>query len=209
VGVVPDLYLEQQLNTLPVHAVYMPLAQQAPLRVNVLLRTEGDPTGFTSVVRDEVAAMDPDLPVYGATTLRQSITDANWFFGVFGGIFATFGVAALLLAAVGLYGVMSFSVSRRTHEVGLRVALGARPGDVVRLVLRQGFVQLGIGIGVGLALAAGGGRLIGALLFEVEPTDPSIHLIIVGVLAVTGFVACFVPARRATRVDPMVAMRAE
>lgn len=209
VGVVPDLYLEQQLSTLPVHAVYMPLAQQAPLTVNLLLRTEGDPTRFTSVVRDEVTAMDPDLPVYGSTTLRQSITDANWFFGVFGGIFATFGLAALMLAAVGLYGVMSFSVSRRTHEVGLRVALGARPGDVVRLVLRQGFVQLGIGIGAGLALAAGGGRLIGALLFEVEPTDPSIHLIIVAVLAATGFVACFVPARRATRVDPMVAMRAE
>ncbi len=208
-GIVPDLYLRQGFNPLTPEAVYIPLAQTGPQNASIVIRAQGDPLSLTSVVRDEVAASDPDLPVFLTNTLQQNIDDANWFFGVFGTMFSIFGFVALFLAAVGLYGVMSFSVSRRTHEVGLRIALGARPSNVIRLVLRQGLLQLGIGLGFGLALAAGTSRLIGIMLFEVSPIDPAVFLLIVAVLLTAGVLASLVPARRATRVDPMIAMRAE
>jgi predicted permease len=209
VGIVPDLYLRQGFNPLTPEAVYIPFAQTGPQSASLVIRAQGDPLALTSVVRDEVAASDPDLPVFLTNTMQQNIDDANWFFGVFGTMFSIFGFVALFLAAIGLYGVMSFSVSRRTHEVGLRIALGARPSNVIRLVLRQGLLQLGIGLGFGLALAAGTSRLLGIMLFEVSPIDPAVFALIVAVLVAAGVLASLVPARRATRVDPMIAMRAE
>jgi putative ABC transport system permease protein len=120
-----------------------------------------------------------------------------------------FGFIALFLAAIGLYGVMSFSVSRRTREVGIRMALGAEARDMVRMILQQGAWQLGTGMILGLALAAGVEQLARVILFEVQPRDPTIFGSVVGVLAVTGLAACLVPAMRATRVDPLVALRSE
>jgi len=124
-------------------------------------------------------------------------------------MFMIFGVVALFLASVGLYAVMSFSVSRRRREVGIRMALGARSGDVVRMIFGQGLIQLGIGMTVGLALAFGISTLMKVILFQVQPRDPAIFGGVVGVLLAVGLLACLVPARRATLVDPLVALRSD
>ncbi|HKG93366.1 MAG TPA: FtsX-like permease family protein, partial [Gemmatimonadaceae bacterium] len=151
----------------------------------------------------------PDLPIYFVQTLREAIAQRTWFYRVFGTLFMVFGFAALLLAAIGLYAVMAFSVSRRVREVGVRMALGAQSGDVVRLVFGQGFFQIGVGMSVGLVLAFLVSRLLKILLFDVQPNDPIVFGGVVIVLALSGFIACLVPARRASRVDPMVALRSE
>jgi ABC-type antimicrobial peptide transport system permease subunit len=120
-----------------------------------------------------------------------------------------FGFIALFLASVGLYAVMSFSVSRRTREVGIRMALGAHALQVVRMIFRQGLLQLGLGLTLGLALALGVSQLLRILLFEVQPRDPLVYLSVAGALTTVGLLACLIPAARATRVDPLVALRAE
>jgi ABC-type antimicrobial peptide transport system permease subunit len=120
-----------------------------------------------------------------------------------------FGVAALLLAAIGLYAVMAFSVSRRAREVGIRIALGARTSHVLRLVFRQGIIQLVIGLTLGLGLGALVSQGVAAALFEVQPRDPATFAGVVAVLTVAGLLACYIPARRAAKVDPLSAMRAE
>ena len=120
-----------------------------------------------------------------------------------------FGLIALFLASVGLYAVMSFAVSRRVREVGIRMALGAQGSDVIRMIFGQGAGQLAMGLALGLALAAGVAQLLTILLFDVQPRDPAIFGSVVLVLAITGIAACLVPARRATRVDPLVALRAD
>jgi putative ABC transport system permease protein len=158
-------------------------------------------------VRDAVLGVDADLPIYFVQTLRKAIDDQNWFYMIFGSLFMTFGGAALFLAAVGLYGVMATSVSQRTREMGVRMALGAEQKDVLGLVMKQGLLQLAVGLVLGLGLAVGVSNLLQMLLFEVNPRDPltfvSIGLVLTGAAAA----ACLVPARRATRVDPMHALR--
>ena len=124
-------------------------------------------------------------------------------------MFMIFGFVALFLASVGLYAVMAFSVSRRIREVGIRMALGARAADVVRMIFRQGLIQLAIGMSIGLLIATGIGRTLKVILFQVEPRDPTIFAGVAVVLTLVGLVACLVPARRATQVDPLVALRAE
>jgi predicted permease len=209
VGVAPDLYLEGDLFVLGPEAVYFPMAQRPEATASLVLRTQGDPLAHTATVRSLIAEMDSDLPLSQVNTLAESIRQGQFFFGIFGTMFTVFGGVALFLATVGLYGVLSFTVNQRTHEVGLRVALGASPGRVVRQVMRQGMIQLGLGIAIGAVIAVALGRGISVILFDVAATDVTVFLSIVGVLTVTGFVACLLPARRATRVDPMVAMRAE
>ena len=152
-------------------------------------------------------SVDADMPIYWVKSMAKRIDEATWFFGVFGTLFVVFGFAALFLASVGLYGVMAFSVTRRTQEVGVRMALGAQTRDVLLLVLRQGLVQLGIGLTAGFGLAALLANMMKIVLFRVEPMDTTIFLTIPVVLIVTGLLACLVPARRATRVDPMVALQ--
>jgi ABC-type antimicrobial peptide transport system permease subunit len=141
--------------------------------------------------------------------MDEAIARNLWHIRVFGGLFMVFGVVALFLAGIGLYAVMAFSVSRRAREVGIRIALGARTSHVLRLVFRQGIIQLGIGLTLGLALAAGVSRLVAGVLFEVQPRDPVTFAAVVGVLTLAGLLACYIPARRAARVDPLSAMRAE
>ena len=209
VGVAPDLYLDMQAFILSPQAIYIPFAQRPAFSANLMVRAQGDPLQLTSTVRKVVASIDSDLPIAQATTLGQSIRDSQWFFTVFGVMFTVFGAVALFLATVGLYGVLSFSVNQRKHEVGLRMALGATPDRVVRLILRQGMTQLGIGMAVGFALAIGLARLIALLLYDVATTDVTVFAGIIAVLGVTGLVARYLPARRATRVDPIVAMRSQ
>jgi len=206
VGVVPDMNLGGPREEDP-EGIYVPLAQSDVRFASLVARTEGDPMALTPAVRRAIGELDPYLPIYWVRTLTEAIHTQNWFVDVFGTIFAVFGVSGLLLAVIGLYGVMSFSVQRRTHEVGIRMALGADSASILRLMVRQGAIQVGVGtvLGVGLALALARG--IHILLFGVEPWDPGIFAAIVGVLVVTSLAAAVLPARRAAVVDPAVALR--
>jgi len=206
VGIVPDLAIAGHRAEDP-SGIYFPLAQSRRPGVALLARTAGPPMALTQTVTDAVAALDPNLPLYNVRTMREVVRQNTWFYGVFGSLFMAFGIAALFLAGAGLYGVMAFSVSRRTHEVGIRMALGAQASQVLGMILRQGGWQIGAGIGLGLGLAALLARAMKIVLFQVEPWDPWTFLAIVGVLAATGFVACLVPARRASRLSPLMALR--
>ena len=206
VGVVPDMALGGPENEDP-EGVYLPLAQGEPRFISVAARAQGDPMALAPTVREAVGELDPYLPIYFVQTMEQAVRLEMWFVDVFGAIFAVFGLAGLVLAVVGLYGVMAFSVQRRTQEVGIRMALGADGRNIFALLVKQGAVQLALGTvaGVGLALALARGIRI--LLYRVEPWDPSIFAAIVAVILVTGFVATLLPARRAVAVHPAVALR--
>ncbi|MEJ7810547.1 MAG: ABC transporter permease [Gemmatimonadaceae bacterium] len=208
VGVVPDRFAGGPDNKEP-QAIYLPLAQNPMRFVSIAAQAAGNPTALTPLVRSAVISLDPDLPIYRARTLDEAVAQETWFYRVFGSLFIVFGAAAFLLAAIGLYAVMSFSVGQRLREMGVRMALGAQSRDVVALVLRQGAVQIGVGVAVGLAFAAFVSKLLGILLFNVNPRDPAIFASVVLVLGLAGALASYVPARRATRVDPMLALRSE
>lgn len=209
VGVVSNAYITAIDEGDNPDGVYLPLAQGAFAFTNIVLRTQGDPLAITPEVYDVVESMDPNLPVAEINTLAGDILLEKRVGDVFARLFLAFGAAALFLASVGLYGVMSFAVSRRTKELGVRMALGAHTADVLRLVLRQGVWQLAIGLGLGLVLAAVLSRAMAMALFQVDPWDKTIFASIAVLLASTGMLATIIPARRATRVDPMVALRYE
>lgn len=208
VGIARDMYMGGLENREP-EGFYIPLAQNPPRFASIAVRAAGAPMTLTSAVRDEVATLDADLPLYWVRTMRQAIDENNWHYQVFGSLFMAFGFAAMFLATIGLYGVMSFAVSRRTQEIGVRMALGASGRNVLRLVLRQGAWPIAIGLGIGVLLAGGLARLITVIMFGVEPWDPQVFLVVVASLSAAALVACLVPARRAMRVDPMVALRYE
>jgi putative ABC transport system permease protein len=208
VGVVPDMWNGGLENEKP-QSVYLPFAQSPQRYMSVTIRPRG-PTGqMTAPVRALVGSIDPDLPIYFVKTLQERIDEDSWFYRVFGALFMIMGAVALVLAAVGLYGVMAFNVSRRTREMGVRMALGAQPADVVRLIVRQGMIQLAIGLVLGLGLAYWLGTLLKIILFEVTPLDPLVYGATISVLVLAAVAASLIPARRATGVDPMVALRYE
>jgi putative ABC transport system permease protein len=206
VGVVPNLY-SGDFERPNMAMIYRPFAQNPPSFVSIAVRTTGAPLALTSAVRGLVTALDADIPIYNVYSMEEAFARPTWFIRVFGTMFMIFGFVALFLAAVGLYAVMAFSVSRRAREVGIRMALGAQGTHVLALIFRQGLTQLGVGMTFGLALAAGVAQLLSVILFDVQPRDPAVFASVVGVLVASGLLACFVPARRATRVDPMVAFR--
>lgn len=215
VGVVPDM---DMAGFQPVgqpggdpSGYYVPVAQRDARFVSLAVRPagNGDPMAITSDVRQAVQAVDADLPIYQVRSIGEVVEVNGWFFQIFGVIFIIFGVAALLMASVGLYGVLAFSVSRRVNEMGIRMALGAGGQQVMRLILRQGVSQIGIGLGLGLALAWGVSRMVAIIMFEVEPRDPTVFGAVVLMILVVGLLASWIPAKRATRVDPMVALRYE
>ncbi len=209
VGVVPDMYLGSVENEDP-QGVYVPLAQNDARFLSISVRAAGtDALALAPMVRDEVMAIDPDLPIYWVNTLAAVIGENTLGYRVMGLLFTVFGVVALFLGAVGLYGVMAFAVSRRTQEFGVRMALGAQAADVLRLVLKQGVLQLGIGLFLGLGVAALLLLALPNMLFNAEPWDPLIFLVISLVLFAVGMLATYVPARRATLVDPVQALRYE
>jgi ABC-type antimicrobial peptide transport system permease subunit len=162
-----------------------------------------------ATLRDIVSELDPDVPLYQEGRLDKALAQASTGEKVFGGLFTFFGLAALLLSVVGLVGVLGFSVSRRTRELGIRVALGSRPASILWLVLRDGVLQLFLGLGLGLGIAALAAPQFGEALFEQRPYDPSVYAIIALVLIVAGALAAIVPARRALGVSPMTALRSE
>ena len=212
VGVIPDVYMEglSSIGETDPWGMYFPLDQSDIRFAYVALRAEGDdPMTLAAGARGDVAAVDPDIPLYWTQSHQAAIDEQTWFYRIFGNLFMVFGLVALFLASVGLYGVMAASVSNRTNEMGIRMALGAQRGDVLQLILRQGAVQIGIGIALGLALAALLSKGLEIVLFQVEPWDPAVFVLIAVVLAAVGMLASYVPARRATRVDPAVALRYE
>ena len=207
VGVVPDLGMGESPGDRVRDAIYLPIAQMPPTGMSVLAQVAGSPLNVSAPARDAIRALDVNLPLFNIGTVQEGFEEGTWPFRVFGSLFMAFGIAALFLATVGLYGVMAFSVSRRTQEIGVRMAMGAAARDVLLMVLRQGAWQVGIGIVLGAGLGIGLGSFATLLLFHVSPYDPAILLMIATVLAATALGACLVPARRAASVDPMVALR--
>jgi putative ABC transport system permease protein len=208
VGVVPDLYMAGIARP-GVPAIFLPLAQSDARTVIVAALASGAPLALTRQIRAAVTAVDPELPVYFVSSLQGAINKVNWFIVVFGGLFTVFGGAALLLSAVGLYGVMATAVRQRTREIGVRMALGARATQVLQLILREGMVQLLIGMTAGLAFALFLSRLLPGILFLVPSNDKLTFVLIIIVLTATAAVATLVPALRASRVQPIDALRHE
>jgi putative ABC transport system permease protein len=210
VGIVPNQKMEGFDPDHPAEGYYVPLAQRDPRFVSIAVQSaDANPLALTAGVREAVRALNPNLPIYDVYSMKGALARDTWFYGVFGTLFIVFGAAALFMATVGLYGVLSFSVSRRTKEMGIRMALGANAGDVIRLVLAQGGKQLAIGLSLGLILAYGLTRVIGILMFEMTPQDPPVFTLVVLVIGSVGLLASLVPARRATRTQPTVALRYE
>ncbi len=212
VGVVPDMKMEGIGNNNQSPAgYYIAVEQFAEIlgnTVSVGVRTTGDPGAMATRVRETLATMDPNLPVYDAMSMQAVIDDATWFYRVFGTLFMAFGFAALFLAAIGLYGVMSFSVSQRRREMGIRMALGAEEGRLIRFAMRRGLRQLAIGIVLGIGLAALATRPLQIILYEVDARDPVIFGGVVLALALVGVLATYIPARRVSQIHPAEALTA-
>lgn len=211
VGIVPDMRMEGFDTDRPHPSAYfIPLAQRDIRFASLVVRTAGvDPLSLVPAVREMVRGLNPNQPIYNVDSMAGVLRQASWFYRVFGTLFIVFGAAALFMATVGLYGVLSFSVSRRMKEMGIRMALGANAKDVIRLVVRQGGKQLAIGLALGIVLAFGLTRVISILMFETTPQDPPVFILVVVLIAVVGLLASLVPARRATRAHPMVVLRFE
>jgi putative ABC transport system permease protein len=187
--------------------IYVPHAQDPAWNfMGVVVRTAGNPATFAATVRREVQALDKDQPVYNVRSLDDVVANSLGTRRVSMQLFAVFAGAALLLAALGIYGVMAYSVTQRTQEIGIRMALGAQKSDVLRLVIRQGMTLTVIGVAVGVAGAITLTRLIANLLYGVEATDPVTFLAIPLLLLFVALVACYLPARRAARLDPTIAL---
>jgi predicted permease len=189
--------------------IYVPYRAKPMGGYAILARASVSPTSLTSAVRKEIQAIDGQLPVFGVATLQENFMQQQWPFRVFGTLFAIFALIALLLSSMGLYAVMSYSVTRRTQEIGVRLAMGASSGNILLLVLSHGLRQLGIGLAIGLAGAFGLARVMKSLLVGVTPTDPTTFAAISAVLIVVGVLACWMPARWAMKMDPTMALRYE
>ena len=175
----------------------------------VYLRTDVAPTSLSQPLREQVKAVDPDLPVFGERTLEQIVSDSLGRRKFALQVVGLFGIVALLLAAVGIYGVISYSTSQRTRDIGIRVALGASKRTILQWVLKQGLVLIAAGVAVGLIGAFVATRLLRTMLFEVGPTDLATYVGLALLLTAVALIACYIPARRATKVDPLVALRNE
>jgi putative ABC transport system permease protein len=206
IGVVGDIR-HRAIEFQPFAAMYMPTRR--PGGTTVVLRTNGDPLSLAPAVRREVLAIDPDQPIGRMRTMDEWIDRSTSTPRYRTTLLALFAALAMLLAATGIYGVMSYSVAQRTHELGVRMALGARRGDVLRLVVRQGMVLVVVGLAIGLIAAFLLTKVMESLLFGVTAKDPITFVAVAGVLSLVALIACYIPARRATKVDPLTALRYE
>jgi predicted permease len=209
VGLAPNLRFFDFSNEDNQQGIYLSLAQHPRRSALVIARTRGEPTAFTETLRRTVQAVDADLPLFFVRSMDQVLEATLTYHRIISLMFIVFGTMALLLAAVGLYGVTFVTVMQRTPEMGVRIALGACPQDIVRLVLKQGLAKTAIGLGAGLALGWGLGKTLESILFQVRPEDPLTLTAIPLFLLAVSLLAYLVPAWRASRVDPVEALRSE
>jgi putative ABC transport system permease protein len=210
IGVLADFRHFQGTDTNRVSpAAYVPYPHEPALNTGLTIRVGGDPARITQAVREQIRQSDPALPVFQMRTMEENRRRSFWQYGVFGWMFSIFGFIALALASVGVYGVLSYAVSQRTQEIGVRVALGAERRDVLRLIIGQGLKLAAVGVVVGLAGAFAVTPVIRTLLYNVTPTDPLSFAGVAAFLIGVATAASYIPARRALRVDPIVALRGE
>jgi predicted permease len=176
---------------------------------SILVRSDGDPAAIVTSVRKQIRALDPGMAVYNIQTMQEHLRDAFFLPRLAATLFGVFGAIGLILAAVGLYGVMSYSVSRRTREIGIRMALGAQSGQVQRLIVRQGMALAAIALVVGLPAAFALSRLFTSVLYGIHSSDPATFTAVPIFLAAVALLACWLPARRAARVNPQIVLRCE
>jgi putative ABC transport system permease protein len=208
VGVVADFRHGQGNSSRPVFpSAYVPYSFAPTLNTGLTVRVAGDPARITTAVREQIRLADPALPVFQVRTMEDLRQFSFWQYKLFGWMFSAFGFVALLLASVGVYGVLSYSVSQRRQEIGVRMALGAGRADVLRLVIGQGIRLAALGIGAGVFAALGVTQFIKTLLYNVTASDPASFGLVAVFLAIVAVIASYVPARRAMGVDPIVALR--
>ncbi|MGQ0734760.1 MAG: ABC transporter permease [Acidobacteriota bacterium] len=208
IGVAADIKHDDiDPDDVPFPAAYVPYLYQQTPNTGLTIRVSGDPAAITAAARGEIRAADSELSVFSIRTMEEVRRLGFWQFSLFGWIFGTVGLVGLVLAATGVYGVLAYSVSQRTQEIGVRMALGAHSGDVLRLVVGQGLVLAAVGIVVGVVLAAAAMPAAASLFYNVSPFDPLTFGAVAAFLGVVAFVASYVPAVRATTVDPVTALR--
>ncbi|HEU0252542.1 MAG TPA: ABC transporter permease, partial [Pyrinomonadaceae bacterium] len=207
IGVV-NVVRHQRMQEETRDSVYLP-HQQIPVGGLSIVSRSADPKGLVGSVRREVAQIDADLPLSNIATMEEVMADSIWQPRLYAMLFAVFAGGALVLAVIGIYGVMAYIVITRTHEIGIRMALGATARDVFRLIVGRGMKLTAIGLVLGIGGAFALTRLMRGLLFNISATDPITFVLISVLLAVAAFLACYIPARRATKVDPLVALRYE
>ena len=214
VGVVPDTLMQGPLDTRADGAgVFVPMPGFPQSYATLVVRGRSAPLPLAGAVRREIARFDPNLAIYELNTPRGFLRAALGQVRTVTTLFSLFGLVAVALSVIGLYGVAAFSVSQRTQEFGIRMALGAAPGAIRRLVLNQGLARFALGatlgLGLTLALTRFGSAAFGNFLYKTSPRDPATYALVLALLAVTTLLACLLPARRATKVDPVVALRTE
>jgi predicted permease len=209
VGVTPTVRQGDQQAIDPAAVAYVPYRQEAGGFTHIIARSSVEPATLATLMRQAVQTVDVDQPVYNVRTLDEFLAQMRWPFRVFGTMFTIFAIIALVLSAVGIYAVTAYSVTQRTQEIGVRMALGAQTGQVSWLILRHGLVQLAIGLTLGLAGGLGVGTVLQGIIVQVPPRDPVTFGAIVAVLVVVTIAACLIPARRAAHLDPLTALRVE
>ena len=208
VGVVGDVRqsgLDAEAST----HVYMPFAQNPQGRMGLVIRTSAEPMSLAAAVRNQIGAIDKDQPVYNVQTMERTVADSVSPRRLNMLLLGILAAVALALALTGIYAIIAYSVAQRTREIGVRIALGAQRRDVMRLVVGHGVSLALLGVAVGLALALGLTRFLSGLIYDVSATDPATFAAVVALLAIVALVACYIPARRATKVDPMIALRCD
>jgi putative ABC transport system permease protein len=208
IGVVADIR-NRSLDTPPKPAYYVSQSQVPFGETTFVLKTSNDPHGLTSAVTRTIQSIDRELPVFGVKTMDEYLASSVAAPRFNTTLLSIFASVALVLTIVGLYGVMSYSVAQRTSEIGIRMALGAQSSDVMKMVIRQGFKMVLIGLGIGLIVAFALMRIMASLLFGITTKDPITFGIVTCLLMLVALLACYLPARRATKVDPLIALKYE
>ena len=208
VGVVGNIR-QESITDEAIPELYVPFSQMPMNGTTVMVRTASDPLALVGAVRNEVLAIDNNQPIYEVKTLAQRVNEVSAVSRSLMVLFTAFALLAVVLGAVGIYGIVSYSVTQRTHEIGIRMALGARAGNVLSLIMKNGLALVLTGIAIGIAGALALTRFLTTLLFGVTPTDSVTFVVVAIIFFVIAMIASLIPALRATRVDPLEALRYE